>query len=193
EVNIKELVILKDDADIVNKSAKPKFKAIGPKFGKNANKVAGKIKELNSEQIARLEKGQEIGIEIDGGNVSLNQEYVEIISTEIKGWLVEHEEGVTVALDTELNDNLISEGLAREFVNRVQNMRKDFGYEVTDKIKIEFNGSDKLVDAVYAFKDYVSNETLAEELNRKDSVNGEAGQNWEIGEYSCSIQIHKVK
>src|SRR5574338_453472 len=193
EVNIKELVVLKDDADIVNKSAKPRFKAIGPKFGKNANKVAGKIKELNSEQIAELEKGQEIRIEIDGGNVSLNQEYVEIISTEIKGWLVEHEEGVTVALDTVLNDNLISEGLAREFVNRVQNMRKDFGYEVTDKIKIEFNGSDKLVDAVYAFKDYVSNETLAEELNRKDSVNGNAGQNWEIGEYSCSIQIHKVK
>jgi isoleucyl-tRNA synthetase len=193
EVNIKELVVLKDDADIVNKSAKPNFKAIGPKFGKNANKVAGKIKVLNSEQIAVLEKGQEIEIDVDGETVSLNQEYVEIISTEIKGWLVEHEEGITVALDTELDNKLISEGLAREFVNRVQNMRKDSGFDVTDKIKIEFNGSDKLVDAVYAFKEYVSNETLAEELNRKDSVNGEAGQNWEIGEYSCSIQINKVK
>ena len=193
EVNIKELIVLKDDADIVNKSAKANFKSIGPKFGKNVNKVAGKIKELNREQIARLEKGDEVGIDVDGESVALKQEDVDIISTEIKGWLVENEEGVTVALDTELDDKLISEGLAREFVNRIQNMRKDSGFDVTDKIKIDFNGSDKLVDAVYAFKDYVSNETLAEELNRKDSVNGESGQNWEIGEYSCSIQIRKVK
>ncbi len=193
EVNIKELFVLQDDADIVNKSAKPNFKSIGPKFGKNANKVAGKIKELNKMQIARLEKGDEVGIDVNGETLALEQKDVEIISTEIKGWLVENEEGITVALDTELDNKLLSEGLAREFVNRVQNMRKDSGFDVTDKIKIDFNGSDKLVDAVYAFKDYVSNETLAEELNKKDSVNGESGQNWEIGEYSCSIQIIKVK
>jgi len=72
-------------------------------------------------------------------------------------------------------------------------MRKDSGFEVTDKIVIEFNGSDKLVNAVNAFKNYVSNETLAEELNTKDSVNGDTGQNWEIGEYSCSIKIKKIK
>ncbi len=192
EVNVKELIILKDDAEIVNKSAKPNFKSIGPKFGKNANKAAGKIKEFGKEDIVKIERGDEVKIDINGEELSIKPEDVEIVSSEIEGWLVENEEGVTVALDTELDENLISEGLAREFVNRVQNMRKDSGFEVTDKIKIEFNGSGKLVDAVSAFKDYVSNETLAEELNRKDSVNGEAGQNWEIGEYSCSIRITKV-
>ncbi len=192
EVNIKELIILKDDAEIVNKSAKPNFKSIGPKFGKNVNKAAGKIKELGKEEIAKLERGDEVKIDIGGEELYIKPEDVEIISTEIEGWLVENEEGVTVALDTELDDSLLSEGLAREFVNRVQNMRKDSGFEVTDKIKIEFDGSGKLVDAVNAFKDYVSNETLAEELNRKDSANGEAGQNWEIGEHSCSIRITKV-
>jgi isoleucyl-tRNA synthetase len=192
EVNIKELIILKDDADIVNKSAKPNFKSIGPKFGKNVNKIAGKIKELNTAQIAELEQGKQVIIDINGETISLNQEDVEIISTEIKGWLVESEEGVTVALDTELDDSLIAEGIAREFVNRVQNMRKDSGFVVTDKIKITFNGSEKLVNAVNNFKNYVSNETLAEELKTKDSLNGESGQNWEIGEYTCSIQIAKV-
>ena len=192
EVNIKNLIILEDDAEIVNKSAKPNFKSIGPKFGKNVNKAAGKIKELGKEQIAILERGDEVKIDVNGEELAIKPEDVEIISTEIEGWLVENEEGVTVALDTELDENLVSEGLAREFVNRVQNMRKDSGFEVTDKIKIDFDGSGKLADAVDVFKDYVSNETLAEELNRKDSVNGETGQNWEIGEYSCSIRITKV-
>ncbi len=192
EVNIKNLIILEDDAEIVSKSAKPNFKSIGPKFGKNVNKAAGKIKELGKEQIAILERGDEVKIDVNGEELAIKPEDVEIISTEIEGWLVENEEGVTVALDTELDENLVSEGLAREFVNRVQNMRKDSGFEVTDKIKIDFDGSGKLADAVDVFKDYVSNETLAEELNRKDSVNGETGQNWEIGEYSCSIRITKV-
>jgi isoleucyl-tRNA synthetase len=192
EVNIKELVALKDDSDIVNKAAKPNFKSIGPKFGKNANKVAGKIKELNSDQISGLEQGEEVKTDINGEIISIKREDVEIISTEIKGWLVKSEEGVTVAMDTELDNSLIEEGLAREFVNRVQNMRKDSGFEVTDKIKINFVGSDKFFNAINAFKDYVSNETLAKDLSRKDSVNGESSQDWEIGEYSCSIQITKV-
>ena len=116
-----------------------------------------------------------------------------MLHEDIKGWLIESDGPLTVALDTQLNEELIQEGLAREFVNRVQNMRKDSGFEVTDKIIIDFNGSSKLVNAVTAFKNYVSNETLAEELNTKDSVNGSAGQNWEIGEYSCSIKITRIK
>ena len=193
EVNIKELVILKDDAEIVNKSSKPNFKSIGPKFGKSVNKVAGKIKALNKQQIAAIEKGNEVKIDLNGEPISIKQEDVEIISTEIEGWIVENEEGVIVALDTELDDRLVSEGLAREFVNRVQNMRKDSGFEVTDKIKIDFNGNMKIIEAVNSFKNYVSNETLAEEINISDSVKGGTGQNWEIGKYLCSIQITKVK
>ncbi|HSD63972.1 MAG TPA: isoleucine--tRNA ligase [Ignavibacteriaceae bacterium] len=193
EVNIKELIVLKDDSDIVNKTAKPNFKSIGPKFGKNANKVAGRIKEFNSEQIAVIERDEQLNIEAGGETVSVSRQDVEIVSTEIKGWLVESEEGITVAIDTELDNKLIAEGLAREFVNRIQNMRKDSGFDVMDKIKIEFNGSNKLTDAVKTFKDYVSNETLAEELTQNDSINGQFGQSWNIGEYTCSIRITKVK
>lgn len=192
EVNIKELIVLKNDAEIVNKTAKPNFKSIGPKFGKNANKIAAKVKEFNNAQIAQIERGEQVKIELNNEIFSLSKEDVEIISTEIKGWLVESEVGVTVAIDIELDNNLISEGLAREFVNRVQNMRKDSGFEVTDKIKIEFNGSEKLIDAVNVFKDYISNETLARELIQKDLINGNTGQNWNIGEYACSIRITKV-
>ena len=105
---------------------------------------------------------------------------------------------MTVAIDTELTNELIDEGLAREFVNRIQNMRKDAGFEVTDRIKIFFNGSEKLVDAVNSFENYVSTETLAESLISGEIKNGNANpafqskQDWKIGEFDCTIQIEKI-
>jgi isoleucyl-tRNA synthetase len=192
EVNIKELVVLTDDSEIVNKSAKANFKSIGPKFGKKVNAVATAIKELDQKEIAELDRGIDIILTISGEQVTIGKGDVEIISSEISGWVVESDGGVTVALDTELNDDLIAEGLAREFVNRIQNMRKDAGFEVTDKIKIKFNGSDKIVSAVNSFKKYISNETLAENIVSVNSFNGSVKQDWDIGEYQCSIQIEKA-
>ncbi|MHB1687640.1 MAG: isoleucine--tRNA ligase [Ignavibacteriaceae bacterium] len=192
EVNIKELIILNDDSGIVNKSAKANFKAIGPKFGKKVNLVASAIKKLGKTDIAKLEAGQQVIININGEEISISKEDVEIIGSEIKGWVVESAEGVTVAIDTELTPELIDEGLAREFVNRIQNMRKDAGFEVVDRIKIKFNGSSKLVDAVNSFKDYIANETLAEKLVTKNEFEGGYNQEWKIGEYDCFIQIDKV-
>ncbi|MGA7722231.1 MAG: isoleucine--tRNA ligase [Ignavibacteriaceae bacterium] len=193
EVNIKELVVLDDDSEIVNKSAKANFKSIGPKFGKNVNTVANAIKNLSKAEIALIEKGESIKIKTGGEELPVTKDDVEIISSEITGWLVETEEGVTVALDVELDDSLISEGMAREFVNRIQNMRKDAGFDVIDRIKIKFNGDNKLVEAVKSFSKYISNETLAEKLEFEDRLNGGFKQVWKIGEYDCSVQIEKVK
>ncbi len=192
EVNIKEMVVLQDDSGIVNKSAKPNFKSIGPRFGKKANPVAVKIKELGKDEIALLEKGGVVKLNLDDGEVEITGSDVEIIGTEITGWVVETEEGVTVAIDAELNDELLKEGLAREFVNRVQNMRKDAGFEVTDRITIKLNGSNNLVEAVLSFNEYISNETLADKIAEEGSFEGGFKQDWTIGEYNCSIQLEKV-
>jgi isoleucyl-tRNA synthetase len=193
EVNIKELVVLDDDSGIVNKSAKANFKSIGPKFGKNVNAAANAIKAFGKNEIALIEKGETIQINVSGVDLAITKDDVEIIGSEITGWLVETEEAVTVALDVELDDTLIAEGLAREFVNRIQNMRKDAGFDVIDRIKIKFNGSEKLIDAVKNFSNYISNETLAEQLEFDERLNGGFNQDWKIGEYDCSIHIEKVK
>src|SRR3989339_890565 len=192
EVNIKELVVLSDDSEIVNKSAKANFKAIGPKFGKKVNLVANMIKQLNRNSISLLEKGEKVFLNVDGGEISVTKEDVEIISSEITGWVVEKEEDIITAVDTELDDDLIAEGLAREFVNRVQNMRKDAGFEVTDRIEIKFSGNLKIVDAVKQFQSYISSETLSENLSETNNFNGGFKQDWKIGELKCSIQIEKV-
>ena len=192
EVNIKELLILTDDSEIVNKSAKANFKSIGPKFGKKVKTVAELIKNFTKEQIAIVEKGESVVLNIEGEDLTVTKDDVEIISSEITGWVVEAEAGITVAIDTELNDNLIEEGLAREFVNRIQNMRKDAGFDVTDKIIINFTGSEKLVKAINNFNQYISTETLAEKLSDKAGSNKGYNQEFKIGEFDCSINIEKV-
>ena len=198
EVNIKELIILDNDSEIVTKSAKPNFKSIGPKFGKKVNQVANSIKSFSSKEISDLESGDSVLIDINGEEIKLSNEDVEIVSSEITGWVVESEEDVTVAIDTELTKELIAEGLAREFVNRIQNMRKDAGFDVTDRIKIRFTGSKELIDAVNSFQGYISNETLAENLSiqvdmkQENNINGGAAQDWKIGDYECSIQLEKI-
>lgn len=193
EVNIKELHILEDDSEIVNKSAKPNFKSIGPRFGKKANPVANLIRNFGKDEVARIERGESIAAEINGEQVVIERSDVEIVSTEITGWLVETEEGVTVAIDTELTDDLVAEGLAREFVNRVQNMRKDGGLEVTDRINVLFSSDEMLVKAIMQFKDYIANEILADSIAPMtgDKPAGGFEQQWEVGQFNCGIVIIK--
>jgi len=193
EVNIKELVLLDDDSGIVNKTAKPNFKSIGPKFGKNVKKVAEAIRNFTKENIDSLVTNHNIDITIDGKSLAIALEDVEILGSEIKGWVVESTEGVTVAIDSELSDELIAEGLAREFVNRIQNMRKDSGFNVTDRIKIEYSGNKKLNSAINMFCDYVSNETLADEIKNVENFNGADKTDWQINDINCSIRLERVK
>jgi isoleucyl-tRNA synthetase len=192
EVNIKELIILTDDSEIVNKSAKANFKSIGPKFGKKVKAVSEAIKNFSKEEVSIIEKGIDVVINIENENISISKDDVEIISTEITGWVVEAEDGITVAIDTELDDALIEEGLAREFVNRIQNMRKDAGFEVTDKIIINFTASKNFVRAIKNFNQYISTETLAEKLSENSGTGDGFSQEFKIGEFDCSINIVKV-
>ena len=192
EVNIKELLILTDDSEIVNKSAKANFKSIGPKFGKKVKTVAELIKNFTKEEISKIEKGTDIVLNIDGEDLKISKDDVEIISTEITGWVVEAEAGITVAIDAELDEALIEEGLAREFVNRIQNMRKDAGFDVTDKIIINFTGSENFVKAIKNFNQYISTETLAEKLSENNKTGSGFTQEFKIGEFDCSINIEKV-
>jgi isoleucyl-tRNA synthetase len=191
EVNIKELEILDDDSGVVNKTAKANFKSIGPKYGKKVNPVANAIKNLSKEEISALEKGGTIVLNVGGEEITVVKDDVEIISSEITGWLVETEGGVTVAIDTELTQELINEGLAREFVNRIQNMRKDAGFNVIDRINIYLSGDLALTEAVNLFNGYISAETLANKVSIENNTNG-YNQNWQIGELNCSITIEKV-
>lgn len=192
EVNIKELVILTDDSEIVSKSAKANFKSIGPKFGKKVKSIAEAIKNFGKDEISKIEKGESVILNVDGEEINISKDDVEIISSEITGWVVEAEGGITVAIDSELDENLIQEGLAREFVNRIQNMRKDAGFDVTDKINIKFYGDREIVEAINNFNQYISTETLAEDLSENKVHNGGFTQSWKIGEFECSINIEKV-
>jgi len=190
EVNVKELQLLDTDSDIVVKKAKPNFKSIGPKFGKKVNQVANAIRNLEINQIKLLESGQNISIQINEENFDITPEDVEIIGEEIKGWIVESEDGVTVSLDTNLTPDLIEEGIAREFVNRVQNMRKDADFEVSDRISIVVKGSDNLQKAITKMKSYIMQETLAEELTFGECESGFV-QEWKVGNEECKISITK--
>ena len=192
EVNIKELLILTNDSEIVNKSAKANFKSIGPKFGKKVKAVAEIIKNFTKDDISKIEKGTDIDLTVDGEDLKITKDDIEIISSEITGWVVEAEAGVTVAIDAELDEALIEEGLAREFVNRIQNMRKDAGFDVTDKIIISFTASEKFIRAINNFNQYISTETLAEKILKNNKIKSNFSQEFKIGEHDFSINIAKV-
>ena len=190
EVNIKELIVLEDDSSIVNKSAKPNFKVVGPKYGKLVKSLTNAIKALDKNAISIIEKTGRLELTLDGQNVKISSEDVEIVSHEIEGWIVESQEGVTVAVDTELNEDLIAEGYAREFVNRVQNMRKEVGFDIVDRIKVSFE-TDKIMSGyIIKFSDYISNEVLADTMVSNGNAVG-TKQNWKIGDYDCIIIISK--
>jgi isoleucyl-tRNA synthetase len=191
-VNIKELEIVEDDSVIVHKSAKPNFKTVGPKFGNKVKSVTERIKNFTGSEINSLEKGNPVSIEIDGENIDIGFEDVEILSEQVAGWIVESENGLTIAVDTQLTKELISEGLAREFVNRIQNMRKDAGFQVTDKISVAFSGNSDFVDAINNFKKYIAVETLAEKIENKNELTGEFLQDWKIGGNNIKIKIDKA-
>lgn len=165
EINVKRIEYVTDDSGIVSKRTKANFKSIGPKFGKSVQQVAQRITELNGEEIARLERQGTLTLEVNGAGATIVREDVEITREEITGWLVETDGGLTVALDTSLNDELIAEGVGREFVNRIQNLRKDAGFEVTDRIAIGFKAPEGMTRMLLSLEASIRRETLAEEFS----------------------------
>ncbi len=190
EVNVKAIEYVADDSGLVKKKAKPNFKAIGPRFGKAAQQVAGRVKELTAEDIRVLETSGTLPVSLNGNTVVLNREDVEIVREDIEGWLVESDGALTVALDTHLTDTLVAEGNAREFVNRVQNMRKDAGFQVTDRIGILVSGPDDLVKSLTGLRAYIMAETLAEDF-RTGAPRGDLTSTTEINGQAVSIGIER--
>ena len=161
EINVKMIEFVTDDSGIVRKKAKPNFRSLGQKFGKTVQPIAARIRDFSSKEISRLELDGTMVVTVNGVDYTLAKEDVEILHEDLQGWMVESDGTMTVALDTELDEELIEEGLAREFVNRVQNMRKDAGYEVTDRIKIFYRSTERLARALTRLSAYVRQETLA--------------------------------
>jgi len=164
EVNVKEIVLLDDASGILVKQIKPNFKTLGPRFGKDMGLISKEIQGFTPDQINELEREGTLAIVIAGNAVSLTLEDVEITSQDIEGWLVANSNGITVALDITISAELKQEGIARELVNRIQNIRKDSGFEVTDKIKVILQQNAELQAAVVANQEYIKSETLTESL-----------------------------
>lgn len=172
EVNVKELQVMRDASDIVVKKVKPDFKKLGPKFGKQMKLVAGAINAMDQEAIQSLESEGVYQIIVDESSQTISLEDVEIHTEDIPGWLVMSEAGTTVALDITINERLRYEGIARELVNRIQNLRKDSGLEVTDRISLEVQKNETLELAIGENRDYITSETLAESLDLVDKLDG---------------------
>lgn len=164
EVNVKEIELLDDASGVLVKQIKPNFKALGPRFGKDMGLVSKEIQNMSPEQINQLDKDGEIMLDISGKSITLTTEDVEISSQDIPGWLVANSNGITVALDITIDDQLRNEGVARELVNRIQNIRKDSGFEVTDKIKVHIQNNAVIEQSVLENETYIKSETLTEEL-----------------------------
>ncbi len=173
EVNVKELRLLEEGSGVLVKSIKPNFKTIGPKYGKQMKSIAALVGKMTADDIAALEKNQGWSGDIDGENIVLEINDFEILAQDIPGWLVSTESGLTVALDITISEELKSEGIARELVNRVQNLRKDSGLEVTDKIRLTIECASEIQAAIAQNEEYVCNEVLATEISF-GSFDGEA-------------------
>ncbi|MDP2160833.1 MAG: isoleucine--tRNA ligase, partial [Flavobacterium sp.] len=164
EVNVKEIELLDDASGVLVKQIKPNFKALGPRFGKDMGLISKAIQEFGQEQINELDRNGSLDIEIGGKSITLALDDVEISSQDIPGLLVANANGITVALDITISDELRKEGIARELVNRIQNLRKDSGFEVTDKIKVQLQNNETLEAAIAANMDYIKSETLTSDL-----------------------------
>jgi isoleucyl-tRNA synthetase len=165
ELNIKEIEFITDDSAIIQKAAKGNFKTLGRKFGKQTQMVADAIRSFTNSQIRELERIRSIVITVGGSYFVVDLEDVEISSNDLEGWLVAVDSGVTVALDTTVDADLLQEGIAREFVSRVQNLRKDAGFAVTDRIRIEVVCGDEIRLAIESKREYITVETLCDAIS----------------------------
>jgi isoleucyl-tRNA synthetase len=189
EVNVKEIELLDDASGVLVKQIKPNFKALGPRFGKDMGLISKEIQNFTQEQINEIDTKGELSLVIAGNSIILTSEDVEITSQDIPGWLVANANGITVALDITISPELKQEGIARELVNRIQNIRKDSGFEVTDKIKVQIQRSGELEQAIKNNESYIKDETLTEELNFVENL--ESGIEIEFDEIKTRILISK--
>ena len=187
EVNVKQLQFAEGESLLVKK-VKCNFRVMGKKYGKLMKGVAAKMAGLSQEEIAKLEKEGLLAIDVEGQQITVDAADLEIISEDIPGWLVANEGNITVALEVELNDELINEGMARELVNRVQNLRKETGLEITDRIKVTVAPSETLEKALDAFGEYVKTQVLADSITFAEND----GKLVAFDEFELNIKVEKI-
>jgi isoleucyl-tRNA synthetase len=189
EVNVKEIQLLDDASGILVKRIKPNFKTLGPKYGKDMKKIAQMVNTFTQEDIQKIEQEGELSIQIENKSINLQLQDVEISSQDIEGWLVASSGKTTVALDVTINEDLRKEGIARELVNRIQNIRKESGFEVTDKIDIKMLKDGFVEQAVASNLTYIKTETLTAELDFEEKL--ENGTEVAFDEVNTKLFIEK--
>lgn len=189
EVNVKEIQFVDGAAGVLVKKVKCDFKKLGPKFGKQMKAVAAAVAEMSQEAIAELEKKGSYTFNLDGAEAVIETADVEIFSEDIPGWLVANEGKLTVALEVTVTEELRREGIARELVNRIQNIRKSSGFEITDKIKITLSKNPQTDDAVNEYNDYIRNQVLGTSLTLADNV--ENGTELNFDDFSLYVSVVK--
>ncbi|RYJ41488.1 isoleucine--tRNA ligase [Flavobacterium beibuense] len=189
EVNVKEIELMDDASGVLVKQVKPNFKVLGPRFGKDMGLISKEIQNFSQEQINEIERNGSLNVVISGKSITLTNEDIEISSQDIEGWLVANSNGITVALDITITDDLKKEGIARELVNRIQNIRKDSGFEVTDRIKVYLKDNDTLEQAVKSNESYIKSETLTDELIFNEEI--ENGTEIEFDDIKTLVLISK--
>jgi isoleucyl-tRNA synthetase len=190
EVNVKEIAFLHDTTGVIVKKIKPNFKTLGKQYGKQMKEIADAVGKLTQQQISEVEAVAAYTLELPSGKVVLHPGDVEITSEDMPGWLVASEGKLTVALDVTVTEALRREGIARELVNRIQNLRKDSGFDVTDKITITMQRHPMLADAVSDFKDFIALQTLAVALELADDV--PAGAPVDIDDVTLQVVVKKA-
>jgi len=189
ETNIKRIEFLSSDSELVIRKAKPVFKSLGPRYGKSAQKIAGRIKLLNRSEIERLEAEGKLRIAVDDEEFEIEREDVEFQNEDIQGLTIGTDADLVVALDTTLTEELLDEGIAREFVSRIQNLRKEKGFEVVDRIAILYSTPEqRLRDAIERTESYIRRETLAVKLMPAE-IPDQCSDSLQVNEFSCDIHI----
>ncbi|MBK8555787.1 MAG: class I tRNA ligase family protein [Lewinellaceae bacterium] len=173
EINVKEIEYITDASGLLKKAAKANFKTLGAKLGKQMKDAAALIAEFSNEQINALEKAGSMDLNIAGTNYAITPEDMIVTTEDLPGWKVASEESLTVALDVHLSDALLAEGTARDLVNRIQNLRKDKNFNVTDRIHVTLENHPAIQDAIAQFSDYIKSEVLATELVLVEQLNAE--------------------
>jgi isoleucyl-tRNA synthetase len=191
EVNVKEIEYVSGAGNIIQKKVKPDFKALGKKLGKNMKVVADVLASLSQEEIQQMEKSGVFETSVSGEIINLTREELEIVPVDIPGWLVATDAGLTVALDIQLSPELLAEGLARELVNRIQNIRKSSDFNVTDKISIQLEALEMVKPAIAQFAAYICSETLAEKLDLV--AKGDGGEILELPEGEIWVKVSLYK
>jgi isoleucyl-tRNA synthetase len=193
ETNVKELEYLIDTSGVLVKNIKPNFKTLGPKYGKIMKQIAAAVNQFNADDITEIESNGSKELTIEGQNISLELADVEISTQDIPGWLVHSEGGLTVALDITLTQELKAEGMAREFVNRIQNIRKESGLEVNDKIHLKIVQHSEINEAINKNKNYICAETLAGQLDLVNELKQNEGISVEMdNDVTTLISIEKI-